>query len=667
MMASTVYLTNTGVSSFTVSTLTGSTLTTSTIYVNSLVTSSLNGSDIINVSSISTGSLIASTLISANLVSINGYLPPILIVSTLGIGTAAPISNLAVYGTAQPTVSIQNAATLSQLIAATSNAPAYSSWAVTNDGVIRASTSNLILQSGSSGGAIYINTSNNVGIGNSNATNLLTVGTTASPPGVGSVGTTSLVVYGNIGLYQNRLCFSSTPNDWNQSIYNNLQNLDGVGAPLDVNKYNATAGHWFRVGGAAIGSPPTTALFIGPSSQIGIGTTGVSASTPVRIYEATGSGPSATTGSIVLQHVSGQSSIVFPSNGNLGSDRGWISFYETTPTIVGPGLTYTQSLLFSCADDAAASGPDSVILIPKGNMGFQPTGGYTYFSGNVGIGTATTTYPLYVNGIGNITGGLVANGSTSLVASATGKVTLAGSNPSNQLTYSSASVNNPSVSIFTNGSINTSGNLYLVSDRRIKTNIQPIQDVLHIIQSLSFVSYDHIDARVQNCSVGLIAQQIKAILPDTITLISDFIPNVFQTPTFQRMESVVELTFLKPVDIVIGDTIKCIITNSNGNTTEHITQLSYLSDDTTQIRVEVWDDFDSTKQVLVYGKLINDFHHIDKQMIGLLGVAGIQQLDTLIQTQQKTIEQLNNELTSASLTLSSLQARILSLETNLNA
>jgi len=657
-------MTNTGVSSFTVSTLAGSTLTTSTIYVNSLVTSSLNGSDIINVSSISTGSLTGATYINANLVSINGYLPPILIVSTLGIGTAAPISNLAVYGTAQPTVSIQNATTLSQLIAATSNAPTYSSWAVTNDGVIRASTSNLILQSGSSGGAIYINTSNNVGIGNSNATNLLTVGTTAALPGANSVGTTHLVVYGNIGLYQNRLCFSSTPNDWNQSIYNNFQNLDGAGAPLDVIKYNATAGHWFRVGGAAIGSPPTTTLFIGSSGQIGIGTTGVSSNTPMRVYEATGSSPSATTGSIVLQHASGQSSIVFPSNGNLGSDRGTISFYETTPTITGPGLTYTKSLLFSCTDDGNnGAGPDSIILIPKGNMGFQPTGAYTYFSGNVGIGTATTSYQLYVNGIGNITGGLIANGSTSLIgATATGKVT----NTSGTLSYSSASVATSAVSIYAGGSINTTGNLYLVSDQRIKTNIQPISDALALLQSLSFVSYKHIDSRTKDCTFGLIAQEVRSVLPDAVSLFSDFIPNIFQSPlSIQEHTDYMELTFSSSVDLVVGDTIKCTITSTN-DTTDYTTTIRFVSDDRTKIHIDI-KPITQEEQLFVYGKMISDFHHIDKQMIGLLGVAGLQQLDTLIQTQQKTIEQLNDELITASITVLSLQSRIVSLETNLNA
>ena len=95
----------------------------------------------------------------------------------------------------------------------------------------------------------------------------LTVGPAVLPV-ANSVGTTNLIVYGNINCYRNRLIFSSAATDWNHSIYNNSQNLDNEGI-WDGMKFNVYDGAWFRVGGTR-----TTAMYINSSGSIGIGTSG---------------------------------------------------------------------------------------------------------------------------------------------------------------------------------------------------------------------------------------------------------------------------------------------------------------------------------------------------------------------------------------------------------
>jgi hypothetical protein len=557
---------------------------------------------------------------------------------------------MSIYGTVHPTLTLQTSTHTSHLSAVTSNTPTYSNWAVINDGVISASTSNLILQSGSAGGGIYINTSNNIGIGTNVASNLLTVGTNTTLPGTGA-GVTNLLVYGNIGLYQNRLCFSDTANDWNQSIYNNNQNLDNAGV-ADVIKYNASSGHWFRLG-------VTPALFIAASGQVGIGTTTPSSSKPLIIYEATGSTPSSTSGTLVLQHATGQSSIVFPTNGNYGSDTAFITYYETTPTITGTGLTYTQSLSFRCQDDNDnGAGPDSILLVPRGNIGFQPTGGYTFFSGNVGIGTAITGHRLYVNGSANIANGLIANGSTSLIGSASGKIGSSNGEIGGDLVLfvNTSATSNPNTAIYVNGIIRTTGNLYKISDRRIKANIHLVTDVLPLLHALTFVSYDPIDQSSKKVPIGLIAQDVRTVIPDTVMLRSDFIPSILQLPSFFYHDtSFIKCTFSKSVDVIVGDRIKIFIGN-NDDIKEKIVSVLFVSD--TCIHTDVWDGFDSSHKIFFYGKQINDFHYVEKQDIGLIGVAGIQQLDRRIVEQDKSINTLEKELKDAIDTIYCLKERI---------
>jgi len=113
--------------------------------------------------------------------------------------------------------------------------------------------------------------SGNMGIGAANTSTLVTIGVSQFPA-ANSAGLTNLQVYSNINLFRNRLIFSSSPTDFNHCIYNNQYNLDNEGA-WDGMKFNVYNGAWFRVG-TAVGSTPTTSLFINSSGYVGIGTTG---------------------------------------------------------------------------------------------------------------------------------------------------------------------------------------------------------------------------------------------------------------------------------------------------------------------------------------------------------------------------------------------------------
>jgi len=214
------------------------------------------------------------------------------------------------------------------------------------------------------------------------AGNIMSNGTVL-PVSSGSVwatnGTAILYTAGNVSLARNRLVFSSAsvPNDFNHSIFNNANNLDAEGA-FDGFKYNGYDGHWFRVANAS-GAVPTTAMFINVSGQIGIGTTttfsnqllihGGNAISGISLgnFNTTGAGVkyigiTASTNGTLISANSGFSGITFGGPNDGGGTSGYLAFH-------------THS--FGVASNER-------MRIDK--------------NGNVGIGIATPSSTLQVNG-----------------------------------------------------------------------------------------------------------------------------------------------------------------------------------------------------------------------------------------------------------------------------
>ena len=212
-------------------------------------------------------------------------------------------------------------------------------------------TDNQVVQSG-----ITMLSNNNVGIGITNPVNLLTVGA-AALPSTSSVGITNLVVYGNIACYRNRLCFSNVVTDYNHCIYNNGYNLDNEGV-FDGMKFNVYNGAWFRVGNAALGTVPTTGLFIDSAGKVGIGKTN-----PSQLLDVNGAinctsflvnGTAVATGTGSVWGVNG--STAYYTSGSVGigtiSPSGLLNVYGTsgvTATFITNTTTsgYAQIFLYS--------------------------------------------------------------------------------------------------------------------------------------------------------------------------------------------------------------------------------------------------------------------------------------------------------------------------------
>jgi hypothetical protein len=212
-------------------------------------------------------------------------------------------------------------------------------------------------------------------------------------------------------------------------------------------------------------------------------------------------------------------------------------------------------------------------------------------------------------------------------------------------------VGNPTSKLDVNGNINATGNINIngsfmknnvvitnatqtFSDSRIKLNIADIKDIsaLDKIMSVEPKNYNYIDTeeRGDKNVIGFIAQQIKEVIPEAITIGEEFIPNIY------KYYSIISSNMILVDDaninkIFIGNTLKLKINN--------IPYIAKVIDKINKtIKIDI--DIDVKSKCLIYGLKINDFHFIDKSYIYTLNVCATQELYRRIEEQKKEIDEL---------------------------
>ena len=184
------------------------------------------------------------------------------------------------------------------------------------------------------------------------------------------------------------------------------------------------------------------------------------------------------------------------------------------------------------------------------------------------------------------------------------------------------------------------------SDRRIKTDIDDVPDNLALEQvnnlQCKYYNYKDYSRTREHKVIGFIAQEVAEIIPNAVSLRTDFIPDemrIIENPVWEPCETGFKLI----LDLDLSE-------NHTGNCR------FYLSDDVEgkeecikEVKYEN-GGFVFDKQylnVFFWGKEVNDFHTIDKNMIFSLHHSAIQELDKkndLLENRCALLETENNSL-----------------------
>jgi len=270
--------------------------------------------------------------------------------------------------------------------------------------------------------------------------------------------------------------------------------------------------------------------------------------------------------------------------------------------------------------------------------------------GNVGIGTATPQCKLHIVGTQTAT-----IGSSAWLTKGSGGVTSsAGGTVSTFSVYSTGSI--------WAGDVIGCANIVSFSDQRIKKDIQHVHDVFDLIQKIEVVSYDHIDQRKKAVKVGVVAQQIQPFLPDIIDKATNWIPAPFVSATsHERHEDQVTIIVdTSSPELRMGRKIRLYIEYEKTQT-EYDTEIINLT--SSSITCKVWDAYHANDNVFVYGVEVNDFLIVDKQQLGLLALAGVQEVHKMTTVHESTISSLQTQNDMLLSQNASLQSQLTALLT----
>ena len=191
------------------------------------------------------------------------------------------------------------------------------------------------------------------------------------------------------------------------------------------------------------------------------------------------------------------------------------------------------------------------------------------------------------------------------------------------------------VDIATEGQIFAGGGYVVPSDKRIKQDIETYDQLVALkqINDLRVTTYKKIDDPLQKIEVGFISQEVKEVIPESIEKLKMYVPDIHKwVPcTYDEearsitIDNTFNLTFMYRLQVCDenGKKYSAIVTDVEDgkaviNSTEFDIEKPVIS-----------------KRIFLYGKLVNDFLTLDKNVIFSIAIASIQALSKQV-----------NELTS---------------------
>ena len=184
-------------------------------------------------------------------------------------------------------------------------------------------------------------------------------------------------------------------------------------------------------------------------------------------------------------------------------------------------------------------------------------------------------------------------------------------------------------SIWARSSIWTLNHIISASDERIKKNIEPVQGALDKIRRLDVVSYDRIDYRERGVNAGVLARNVRDILPKAVHASNQTIPNIYLPATHLKIQSGVRIEVkCDDKDIKEGSKVKLMIMQGDKEV-EHISNMTNWTG--SSFEVEEWKEYSEEDKVFAYGVEVDDFLNVDKEQIGILAAGAVKELVQVVE------------------------------------
>ena len=262
------------------------------------------------------------------------------------------------------------------------------------------------------------------------------------------------------------------------------------------------------------------------------------------------------------------------------------------------------------------------------------------------------------------------------------------------------------ISVYSTGAFVSEQTFATTSDRRIKTNIVDISDDEALVQfrKLQPKKYNYIDFKKKTTQqvYGFIAQEVAQEIPNSTTQTSSFIPDLYcygEVDVCNNTIKILQKSIIIDssnqtlriqdvslnVDLSVNDTLKCYdasntefeIGVSNIETLEDEYILTIDASNIELSKHSYYNIGDASGNILhnnlvfIYGKKVDDLHHLKKDSIWTVAAAALQEVDRQQQADKVRIAELEtevstlkNQVSTFETQISELLARVSSLENN---
>jgi hypothetical protein len=324
--------------------------------------------------------------------------------------------------------------------------------------------------------------------------------------------------------------------------------------------------------------------------------------------------------------------------------------------------------------------------------------GNSYLTGNLGVGGYSSSYKLYVNGKTLFNNGVTIQGNSSSTYglsvssgiyynSSSNYYSITGSIGSGYIQWHSYyywSSYYRTYQVFFNAVYTTAGKIsirasnavfaskFIVSsDERIKENIELVPDDLSltIIRKLEpkYYTYkDKLDKGDKN-QIGFMAQDVYKYIPDAVRFTTKVIPNEMRSVSSPIWTTFHDLSGNLKYKLTIsdlkdpsGNTVYrfFVSDNKDGDDEEEKEVSSLQNEPNSFVFDKEWNN------IYLYGKLVDDFHVLDKAKIWAVAYSALQEVDKIQQNEQTKLKEAESKIKNLENQLASVLSRLSNLEKN---